>query len=202
MQQKEDEVIHPEPAMSIKDCKKFQRTQRFDVTALLDEVSDIRSVTDNRQLVSVKILDDSGDDGKPAELSFSYFMDLPLSTKDAAMIDILRSANTESTKQAYSFFALQGRKNEKGYTIEADSKSDFFFVQAAGPKAIRLAEKAASLQETRDYTKEPGSQNLEEQQTLWQLNSVEVAWPTGDTLLKKDLTALWFLTSFRDMTGQ
>ena len=94
MQQKEDEVIHPEPAMSINDCKKLQQTQRFDVTALLDEVSDVRSVTDSRQLVSVKILDDSGDDGRPAELSFFYFMHLPLTIHFDHSFGAAASVNT------------------------------------------------------------------------------------------------------------
>ena len=70
----------------------------------------------------------------------------------------------------------------------------------------------------RDYENEPGAQTLckllsdlaattdieklNEKPTLWQANWVEVGWPMGDTLLKKDGSQLWFQTSLRDVSGQ
>ena len=65
MQAKQGETAQPSPAMPIKDCKKLQQTQRFDVTALMDAMSEVRSVSFSRQVVSVTIIDDSGNDGKP-----------------------------------------------------------------------------------------------------------------------------------------
>ena len=72
--------------------------------------------------------------------------------------------------------------------------------------------------ESRDYENEPGAQTLckllsdlavttdvqklNEKPTLWQANWVEVGWPEGDTLLKKDGSQLWFQTSLRDLSGQ
>ena len=72
--------------------------------------------------------------------------------------------------------------------------------------------------ENRDYENEPGAQTLckllsdlavttdvqklNEKPTLWQANWVEVGWPEGDTLLKKDGSQLWFQTSLRDLSGQ
>ena len=45
-------------------------------------------------------------------------------------------------------------------------------------------------------------QKLNEKPTLWQANWVEVGWPMGDTLLKKDGSQLWFKTSLSDLSGQ
>ena len=72
--------------------------------------------------------------------------------------------------------------------------------------------------ETRDYENEVGAQtlckllsdlavtidvqNLNEKTTRWQANWVEVGWPEGDTLLKKDGSQLWFQTTLRDLSGQ
>ena len=233
MQQKQGETVQPCPSMSIKDCKKLQQSQRFDVTALMDALSEVRAVNVTRQVIKVTIIDDSGDDDKPGQLTFSFFMNLPLSKEDAATMDILREAAASEIKKVFSFFALQGKKTDKGYSFEADSKKDFFVVKAVGTRAERLTEVAESLQaipeemrdvlqqisfESRDYENEPAAQtlckvlsdlavtsniqSLNEKPTLWQANWVEVGWPEGDTLLKKDGSQLWFKTSLRDLSGQ
>ena len=175
LQQNQGEIVQPSPSMSIKDCKMLQQSQRFDVTAIMDALSDIRAVTAERQVISVTLIDDSGDDGKPAQLTFSFFMDLPLSKEDTATMDILRGAHASESKQIFSFFALQGKRIQKGYSFEADSKKEFFLVKAIGTRATRLAEVAESLQavpkamrdvleqssfEHRDYENEPGAQTL------------------------------------------
>ena len=72
--------------MSIKDCKKLQQSQRFDVTALVDVLSETRALSQTRKAVSVTLIDDSGDDGKPGQLTCSFFMNLPMSKKDTATI--------------------------------------------------------------------------------------------------------------------
>ena len=175
LQQNQGEIVQPSPSMSIKDCKMLQQSQRFDVTAIMDALSEIRAVTAERQVISVTLIDDSGDDGKPAQLTFSFFMDLPLSKEDTATMDILRGAQASESKQIFSFFALQGKRIQKGYSFEADSKKEFFLVKAIGTRATRLAEVAESLQavpkamrdvleqssfEHRDYENEPGAQTL------------------------------------------
>ena len=92
MQVKQGETVQPSPAMNIKDCNKLQQTQRLDATALMDAMSEVRSISFSRQAVSVTVIDDSGDDGKPGQLTFSFFMDLPLSKEDTAAMDILQEA--------------------------------------------------------------------------------------------------------------
>ena len=230
LQQKQGEILQACPSMSINDCKKLQQTQRFDVTALMDELAEVRAVNATRQAISVTIMDDSGTDGKPGQLTFSYFMNLPLNKADTATMNILQQAKACELKQVLSFFALQGKKTDKGYSFEADSAKDFFIAHAVGSKAERLTQVIASLQAVpkeqrdvltysrRDYENEPATQTLckllsdlsattniqkhNEKTTLWQANWVEVGWPEGDTLLKKDGSQLWFQTSLRDISGQ
>ena len=96
MQTKEGETVQPTPAMSIQDCKMLQQAQRFDVTALMDAMSEV---------VSVTVIDDSGNDGKPGQLTFSFFMDLPLSKEDAVTMNILREAQAAEVKPVFSFFS-------------------------------------------------------------------------------------------------
>ena len=159
--------------MSIKDCKQFQQTKRFDVIALMDAMSEVRSVSCPRQVGSVTIIDDSGDDGKPGQLALPFFMDLPLSKEDAVTMNILREAQAAKVKPVFSFFALQGKKTDKGYSFEADSKKEFFLVRAVGSRATRLTQVAESLQgvpqaprdvleqyafQSRDYENELGAQ--------------------------------------------
>ena len=115
MQTRVGEVVQPCPAMSIQDCKMLQQAQRFDVTALMDAMSEIRSVTATRQVVSITIIDDSGIDNKPGQLTFAFFMDLPLSKEDAVAMNILREAQAVKVKPVFSFFALRGEKTDKGY---------------------------------------------------------------------------------------
>ena len=99
--------------MSIKDCKQLQQTQRFDVTALMDAMSEVRSISFSRQVVSVAIIDDAGNDGEPGQLAFSFFMDLPLSKEDTVTMNILQEAQAAKVKPVFSFFALQGKKRIK-----------------------------------------------------------------------------------------
>ena len=134
------------------------QSQRFGVTAVMDALSDVRPISVTRQVISVTIIDDSGDDGKPGQLTFAFYMDLPLSKEDTATMEILREAKASDTKQVFSFFALQGRKTDKGFSFEADSKRDFFLMEAVGERAEHLTEVAESLkgvpQEMRDILKQ------------------------------------------------
>ena len=102
MQAKQGETVQPSPAMSVQDCKLLQQAQRFDVTALMDAMSEVRSVNVTRQVVSVTIIDDSGNDGKPGQLTFAFFMDLPLSKEDVATMNILQEAARKRIKATHS----------------------------------------------------------------------------------------------------
>ena len=68
----------------------------------------------SRQVVSVTIIDDSGGDGKPGQLTFSFFMELPLSKEDTVTMNILQEAQAAKVKPVFSFFVVQGKKTDKG----------------------------------------------------------------------------------------
>ena len=187
--------------MCIKDCTLLQQSQRFDVTALVDSLSEVRSVTDTREVVNVTLIDDSGEDSKPAQLTFAFFMNLPRSKEDAATMNILQQSQATKFKPVFSFFALQGKKTDKGFLFEADLNKEFFLVKAIGSKAKRLTEVAESLHSTpqgmrdvlvqssferRDYENEPGAQ------ILCKLLSDLV--DTKDTQKLNDKPTLWQLS--------
>ena len=86
------------------------------------------------------------------------------------------------------------------------------------PPGKREILQPSSFGNGRDYENEAGAQTLckllsdlaattdlqtlNENPTLCQANWVEVGWPIGDNLLKKDGSQLWFQTSLRDLSGQ
>ena len=90
----------------------------------MNGMSEIRSGNVTRQVVSITIIDDSRNDSKPGQLTFAFFMDLPLSKEDAATMNILQAAQTAEVKPVFSFF----------------------LVNAVGSKATRLKQVAESLQ--------------------------------------------------------
>ena len=233
MQEDDDATLQPSPSMCIKDCKLLQQSQRFDVTAIVDSLSEVRSVNPTCEVVNVTIIDDSGADDMPGQLTFAFFMDLPRSKEDAATMNILQQSQEDGNKGILSFFALQGRKTDRGFSFEASSKRDFFLIQAEDDRAKHLETIVEDLQlipqknrdilqqssyERRNYDNEHGVQTLckllydlasttdlqtlNEKPTLWQVNWVEVGWPIGEDLLKKDGSQLWFQTSLRDLSGQ
>ena len=126
MQVKQGETVQPCPAMSIRDCKSLQQTQRFDVTAIMDGISDVRPVKSSRQVVSVTIIDDSGNDGAPGQLTFSLFMDLPLSKEDAATLNFLRDAQASEVKPVFHSFLCKVRKRIQGIPLKQIRRRNFF----------------------------------------------------------------------------
>ena len=105
--------MQPTPAMTIKDCKKLRATQRFDVTAFTEAKTEVRALNNSRQVVSITLLDASGENRKPAQLTFSWYMNLPLSELDKATMKIFEEACESKVKQAFSFFSVQGKKTDK-----------------------------------------------------------------------------------------
>ncbi len=98
--------LQPQPPMTLSQVQELTHTQRFDVTALvagLDE--NAREVNPRRKVINVRLLDASGPDNKPQEVTFGFFYDHPPDKDTRATIDILRPG------EALSFFALQGKED-------------------------------------------------------------------------------------------
>ena len=85
------------------------------------------------------------------------------------------------------------------------------------PQEDRQTLETNILLNSKDYTRELGTETntallrnlssssnvqvIDERPTLWQFNWVEVAWPTGSTVCRKDGQALWFKTAVTDIHG-
>lgn len=225
------QVIQPEPAMTLSEVKELQQNQRFDVTALVSNISKPRNPTSNRMVQDVHIIDQSAGDAKVQELKWSFWSDSVPTARDRATINILREA--QKAQQPLSFFALNGKKSPKGYSIE--NSKDFFVVEAVGARAAQLAADAEKLHAApaherevleqifdptpRNYdevqgvetfckilanmSKSTGVRSIDDEPTLWQLNWIEIAWPEGDEaeLCTKNGERLFPSTYIRDASG-
>lgn len=222
--------IEPKPSMPLSSIKQLVQNQRFDITALVKSVDDPIDVGGGRQVSNIVLIDEADADGKIPQLKMGLFYGVPLSKSDRAMIDILRDAVKDS--EAISFFALQGKKKDGGYSV--NNSKDFFLAKAKGDKSDRLSDAAAELNEApaekcqtfqregsgtgKKYDEEQGKEifckllaalskktniaEIDGETTVWQMNWVEVAWPTGEQLCTKDGARLFFRTILRDGTGQ
>ena len=201
------QIAQPQPPMTLRTVSELTDPQRFDVTALIASLGQPRDAGVYRKVFDVCLIDGSGPEGKPQVVKISYFHNEPPSTEESATIDMLRDETHK--KEALSFFALQGKKTEKGFSIE--SSRDFFVVKAVGTRAEELAQSHAALHATpeeqreilpesfapleRNYENEQGKEtlckilaamshntnlkDLDDDLTLWQVNWAEVAWPVG-----------------------
>ena len=135
--------IAPKPSMPLSSIKQLVQSQRFDITALIKSMDDPRPVGGGRQVSTIVLIDEADADGKIPQLKMSLFYGVPPSSKMSAMIDILRDAVNNS--EAISFFALQGKKKDGGYSV--NNSKDFFLAKAIGDKSDRLSDAAAELNE-------------------------------------------------------
>ena len=223
------EQLAPEPPMSVADCVSLTQNQQFDVTALVEQLDVERDVNDQRVVRDVVLVDGSKIKGKLQQLKLSFFYDRDPSAKDQAILKMLENA-AENAKPLI-FFAIQGKRNQKGYKFEASR--DFFLTPAptttgkggelgASAQALRATpqEERETFETTfsrKDYTPVQGIETncallqsmransnvkaIDDNPTVWQLNWVEVAWPAGSSVCRNDGQALWFKTAVTDIHG-
>ncbi len=130
--------LQAQPRMTLSQVQELQQTQRFDVTALVAGFDDTpREVSPSCKVIDVRLLDASGPGGKPQEVRFGFFYDHPPSQATCATIGILRE------KEALSFFALQGKRTDGGFSVE--SSRNFFVIKGTGGRAMQLNTAAAGL---------------------------------------------------------
>ena len=109
------QIVQPQPSMTLKEIKDLTKHQRFDVTALVKSVGQPRNATDNRCVVDIIIMDESASEYAVQQLKWSYWMNMPPSTEQSATITILRES--EGKEKPLSFFALDGKKTDKGFPV-------------------------------------------------------------------------------------
>ena len=129
----------PVPAMTVAEVLGFNANQRFDMTALVDRVSETpRQVSGAREVFDVFLVDESKSGDKTLDLRVSL---VAAEQSVAALRAHMKGFEKSST--AITFFGLQATKNDKGYSVQ--STKDFFWAQASGDRAAVLKEAAATL---------------------------------------------------------
>ncbi len=216
----------PVPAMTVAEVLGFNANQRFDMTALVDRVSETpRQAGAARQVFDVFLVDDSKSGDKTLDLKVSLF-----AAEESVAALRAHMKGFEKSSTAITFFGLQAKKNDKGYSVQ--SSKDFFSAQASGDRAAVLKEAAATLHSLppesreiiqasfegqRDYTCIQGTETfaclldsmsgttgiaaIDREATVWQANWAEVSWPTGKDICTSDGARIWFQTLVSDVTG-
>ncbi len=229
LREKDGPSCVPCPILTLHDCKALQQTQRFDISTLVESMTEPRVVSYSRRIISLTLIDHSGTDNRPCEATLNYFFDDPMSPSDLATIDILRDAVDHKT--AATFFAIQGKQTDGNFAME--TSRDFFAIKAQGTRAQALNDIASTvlqaspsdrdilvqdhLNARTNYHNVEGREilcavlrriasptslsSIEDSPTIWQLNWVEILWPTQPNLLTKDGTRLYFQTTLRDLSG-
>ena len=95
-------------------------------------------------------MDESATEYTAQELRWSYWMSVPTNPEDSAKITILHE--NEANQKPLSFFALDGKKTDRGFLVE--NSKVFFVLEAAGPRATQLAEAATRLNDTPNASRE------------------------------------------------
>ena len=72
------EIVQPEPKLTLRDCAQLQQAQRFDVTGLVESISEERQVTENRKVRNLILVDDSGQNKKIQQMVLTYYFDFPM----------------------------------------------------------------------------------------------------------------------------
>ena len=108
--------------MTIREVKELTRYQRFDITALVASVGEMRNATQERGVVKVTIIDDSAAESTVQELTWSLWTNINPTKEESATIDILRE--NVGTNKPISFFALDGKK-QRAVLLSKTRKSSF-----------------------------------------------------------------------------
>ena len=105
--------------MTVADVLGFNANQRFDITALVDRVSETpRQAGLARKVFDVFLVDDSKSDDKTLDLKVSLFV---AERSFAALHADMKQTAKSST--AITLFGLQATKNDRGYSVQ--SSRDF-----------------------------------------------------------------------------
>ena len=105
---KEGEFIQPQPSMTLSMCNDLQQNQRFDVTALVEQIDEATPCKNNRVKRRIKLIDQNSDASKVNQTTWCFFSDQPPTKAEASSIDIMMQAM--ASKIPLTFFALAGKK--------------------------------------------------------------------------------------------
>ena len=105
--------LTPDPPLTVTNCKGFQKTQRFDVTAFEISLSTVCKDTEKREVRDIHLMDGSKfSNGKTGEIKVQFFYEKPPKIAEQEIIDLLGEVVGEPIP--LSFFAVQGKQGETG----------------------------------------------------------------------------------------
>ena len=238
-----DSAVQPAPTATVAGSSNLGTNQYFDVTALVQEVQDIRKHENNRSSFVVRIHDGSldNDTQKVKAMPITvYFDTTPLNT-DLSSVEQPASGETLKAfleehlknKTAVSFFCISGAKDFDGKFSFRTTKNTHV-APGVGTKAENLNSDAVlhnlqaadtvafelqAARSARDWSVEPGRETrckllatfaktatgiskLDEGETFWQLNWVQITEPAeGQNIKNKEGTRLWLLLTVHDDSG-
>jgi hypothetical protein len=234
-----DLAVQPAPTATIAGSVGLGNNQCFDVTALVQEVQDIRQFANNRSAFTVRIYDGSIDKDtqkvKAMQLTW-YFDTIPSKSAEQHLTGESWKAFLEEhlqNKTAVSFFCISGSQDNNSKFSFKTTKNTWL-AKGAGTKADELNKNAAlhnltAVETTafevqpgkaaRDWALEPGKETrckllasfarsstgvpeMDDGETVWQLNYVQIAEPTElQNIKSNDGNRLWMPLTMLDETG-
>ena len=107
-----NQIVQPEPSMTLREIKDLTQRQRFDVTALVKSISEVRKATQERSVVDIVLMDESSTEKTVQQLKWCYWMNTIPSAEQNTHMKMFRES--ESQGKPLSFFALDGKKLKVG----------------------------------------------------------------------------------------
>ena len=154
----QDATTHsPQPAVTCAECVAFKSQQAFDITALVDTVSALRTVEGRKCVRDVTLIDGSTQHGygdlqastcdhsKPSNIvcpKVSVFYTLNPDQSDPPFVQKLLEATGKPIP--FHFYGLNAQATGKGYKIET-MRSWYNILPADGPKTLQLTNEHAAI---------------------------------------------------------
>lgn len=164
--------LKAQPAMTLSETQDLRQNQMFDVAALVSDISEGKPAGATGQHVrDAKLIDQSADGGKVQEVIVGFFHDPTPTREERPMIELM--VESKGGKEPLSFFALTGKKTDRGFSVA--NATELFIVKAICARADELRDAADTLQSTpgperqvleqgvpnsRDYSQEQGVQSF------------------------------------------
>ena len=224
-------AVQPVPKTMISDTKQLQQNQNFDVTVFVLSRDKERKVGETRKAFDLELADGSTDavSAKVQTMSVTLFGaeaewiklreldDKAIGDQVLVLFRGLKGAKVPGEdaftfSSAYRGFSMAVAKSQKADDMRAKASALYSLEEkAVVPQKQWFPNESyashtgtlSTLKNIRDMaTPGTGIEELDSQNTFWQLNWVQVVEPApGTTLRNKDESRLWFPVTLRDFCG-
>ena len=195
-------TMTPKPDITCADCLAINQAQAFDITALVESVSERRDIKDNRKVRDVYLIDGSSSSGattpiqassvaSPAEeqeekkmvrLKVAVYYDTDRKGIDPDFIKLIIDA--KSSPKAIHFYGLSARAEGKGYIFET-MRSGYVITPATGARAEKLVMDHAAILDAK---------------TKMEVQTLETQWEEPDDYLINEEGQETFCAHLADMS--